>query len=286
MFQPFYQSSIPLSAGQRALPGIIGGLGPLAHIEFEKRLLEQSLKRGASHDQDHPVWLLINAASTPDRTKSLQGLVDDATPWLLGYSQLLEKMGADFLIVTCNTAHAFHERVQPTLTIPWINMMRAVSRFIVDRYPYTHKIGVIATTGTLQAHLYQASLRRVALEPVVPTVGGNVQSQVMESIYAPTWGIKASGASVSSTAIETLSNVVDWFAKQGADMVIAGCTEISVGLACIEDLPLPWIDPLDIVADITVAIASGEVVLPATHSQTQSERIVFPPISSDIKSKV
>ena len=40
-------STACLSANQRLVPGILGGLGPLAHIEFERCLISQSAKRGA-----------------------------------------------------------------------------------------------------------------------------------------------------------------------------------------------------------------------------------------------
>lgn len=40
---------------QQAMPGIIGGLGPLAHIEFEGRLIALNAERGATSDSDHPV---------------------------------------------------------------------------------------------------------------------------------------------------------------------------------------------------------------------------------------
>lgn len=262
---------IPLSAHQRSLPGILGGLGPLAHIEFEKRLLEQSLKRGACQDQDHPVWLLVNASATPDRTKSLHGQAPDAAPWLLNYSRQLQQMGANFLVVTCNTAHAFYSSVQPELDIPWIHMMQAVAKSIECKHPQVHKIGVMATAGTLRAHLYDASLRRVGLEAIAPNLNSAIQADIMSSIYDPIWGIKSSGATVSSVALKTLSTAVDWFSQQGADMVIAGCTELSVGLSRLDNLSLPWVDPLEIMADLTVGIALGEIVLKRAEEQPSSK---------------
>jgi aspartate racemase len=261
------QSPVLLSPNQRALPGILGGLGPLAHIEFEQRLLEQSVKRKSLKDQDHPVWLLISAAATPDRTQSLQGQAPDAMPWLLHYARLLERMGADFLIVTCNTAHAFYPRIQPQLSIPWLHMMREVSHFIATQKTGAQRIGIMATTGTLRAQLYAESLTESGLTPVFPAVESMAQQQIMQSIYAPYWGIKSGGVTVSSMALETLAESLEWFKAQAVDLVIAGCTELSVGLARLENPLLPWIDPLEIIADLTIGKALGEITPAVPNAQ-------------------
>jgi aspartate racemase len=252
------QSPVLLSQSQCALPGILGGLGPLAHIEFEQRLLSQSVKRKAIKDQDHPVWLLINAAATPDRTQSLEGQAEEATPWLLHYARLLEQMGADFLVVPCNTAHAFYSRIQPQLSIPWLHMMQEVSRFVATQKG-AQRIGIMATTGTLRARLYADSLTQVGLTPVFPAIDSKTQRQIMQSIYAPYWGIKSGGVTVSAMALESLAESMGWFKAQSVDLVIAGCTELSVGLARLQNPILPWIDPLEIMADLTVGMALGEI---------------------------
>ena len=48
--------------------GIIGGMGPLAAVDFERKLL--TLAGGAS-DQDYPVIINYNNSRIPDRTRAL-----------------------------------------------------------------------------------------------------------------------------------------------------------------------------------------------------------------------
>lgn len=242
---------------QLAIPGIIGGLGPLAHIEFEKRLVQQNVVRGAHCDQDHPLWLMVSASPTPDRTQSLQGRVGDCSPWLIRYGRLLEDMGANFLVVTCNTAHAFHPSVQSQLKIPWLHLMDCTATFIRHHWPDARKVGILATNGTLHAGLYDRSLDQAGLVAVMPDLDSRIQKQVMQAIYAPNWGIKSSGIWVSDRAISEFNTAIDWLATQGADVVIAGCTEISVGLAKLNRTTLPWIDPLGVIADVTLDLAFG-----------------------------
>jgi aspartate racemase len=253
----YTQGSLKQVTKQVTLPGIIGGLGPLAHIEFERRLIAKSSERGARRDQDHPVWILVGASDIPDRTQSLAGMTEDCAPWLLSYGKLVERTGADFLIVTCNTAHAFYDRVQPQLDIPWIHLMQCTSQHIVTTYPDVKRVGILATDGTLKAELYNRSLVQVGLTPIMPPLDSALQKQVMQSIYHPDWGIKAAGLWISDPTLEVLRQAVVWLKKQGAELIIAGCTELSVGLARLEHLPLPWVDPLDVAADLTLDLSFG-----------------------------
>lgn len=252
------KSSLP--SGQVAIPGILGGLGPLAHIELERRLLRQRHQRGpVQGDQDYPVWLTINATNVPDRTRSL---VDDDTAdciaWLQYYAQLLQHMGSDFLIVPCNTAHAFYGPVQEAIDIPWLHLMEATSQFIQQVYPQVKSVGVLATDGTLQAGLYQQSLKQVGLTAVEPSLNSSLQQQVMQSIYHPNWGIKTTGSYVSPTVLELLAQAIQCLKARGAELIVAGCTELSVACALLRETALPWIDPLDVVADLAITKAYND----------------------------
>lgn len=242
---------------QSKLPGILGGLGPLAHIEFEQRLLHHSTRRGAQSDQDHPNWIVLSAASTPDRTKSLMGTGPDCMPYLISSAHRLEAMGADFLVVTCNTAHSFHHAVQAQLNIPWLHMMDATVQYIAENFSTVQQVGVLATDGTLRSQLYTTSLVQYGFSPILPTLGSPIQKRIMASIYSSNWGIKATGASVSDMALIELIVASRWLADQGAELIIAGCTEISIGLARLSQLPINWIDPLDVMANLTLDLTCG-----------------------------
>lgn len=249
---------------QLKLPGILGGLGPLAHIEFEQRLLHQSSRRGAQYDQDHPDWVVLSAASTPDRTKSLMGTGPDCVPYLVDGAHQLKAMGADFLVVTCNTAHSFYHTVQAQLDIPWLHMMDATVNYIAKSFPSVRQVGVLATDGTLRSQLYTTSLAQYGISSIFPPLGSSIQARVMESIYSPDWGIKATGAWVSDIALIELIVASRWLADQGAELIIAGCTELSIGLARLSQLPINWIDPLDVMANLTLDLTYGFV--PVQHA--------------------
>lgn len=246
-----------LAPGQRHLLGIYGGVGPLAHTLFEQYLLAASHRRGARTDQDHPVWLLASASSTPNRMTSLAGTGNSAVGHLRHFAQVLERAGTDVLFVVCNTAHAYHESVQRELGIPWVHLMQITTERIRRTWPAVAKVGVLGTDGTLATGLYHRALAAHGLEAVAPEVGSDVQQLFMEAIFDPVWGIKATGAALSSRARTTLQRCADWTVERGAQAVIAACTEVSVGLTPESYRDVPVVDPLLVAADIAVDLAFG-----------------------------
>ncbi|MFK8184747.1 MAG: aspartate/glutamate racemase family protein [Phormidesmis sp.] len=266
---------------QVAVPGILGGLGPLAHIELEKRMLRQRHEQhNVRCDQDYPTWLMVSATQTPDRTESLKrganendtnknSANDSHSPCISSLqqsAQLLEKMGSDFLVVPCNTAHAFYGPVQAAINIPWLHLMDVTTNFIRQQYPNVIRVGVLATDGTLKARLYADSLRKAGFVPIEPVYGSLAQKQVMQIIYEPEWGIKTTGTQVSDRAIQNLSEAAANLYAEGAEVIIAGCTELSVACAQLTALPIPWVDPLQAIATVTLAYAYGDRALPLSGS--------------------
>lgn len=242
---------------QTAIPGILGGLGPLAHVDFERQLIQLNAKRYPGQDQHHPVWVVVSATNIPDRTLSLAGEQESCAPWLIRYGHCLQRIGADFMVVTCNTAHAFYEQVQPNLAIPWLHLMDLTSVYIRRQHPHCSQIGILATDGTVQSQLYEHSLRYQGLTPISLSFGSNAQQRVMDAIYHPQWGIKSTGDRVDALAHAALGEAIMELKHQGAQLIIAGCTELSVAFNRLPPPGLPWVDPLEVAAQTTLNLAWG-----------------------------
>jgi aspartate racemase len=258
-----------LAPGQRFVPGILGGLGPLAHVQFEREVLARSHRRGARGDAGHPVWLLASASSTPGRTAALLEGGPSPAAHLIRFARLLESAGADALFVACNTAHAFHAEVQRALGIPWVHLMELVAETVRAAHPAGSRVGILATEGTLHTRLYQRALEARGLAPVAPEAGSPVQAQVRAAIEDPETGIKATGARVSPVAEALLVSAAQWCVAQGAGVVVLGCTEVSVGLAAGSFSAAPLVDPLAIAAEALLDVAYGvrePATLPARHT--------------------
>ncbi|MXW03103.1 MAG: aspartate/glutamate racemase family protein [Holophagales bacterium] len=252
---------------QRRLIGIVGGLGPFAHIDFERKLLDAASELiGARRDQDFPQWVLSSIPQTPDRTEAFFGEADDPTPVLQRSLERVQGAGADFAVVACNTAHLFLERLRDESPLPIISLIE-VTADEAARIAPGGSVGVLATSGTLRSRLYHDPLEARGLRAVSPfdlEDGEELQRRtVMEPIYGP-WvdgrhqggGIKTDGGSEEARALleGAAGRLV---ADGGADVLVAGCTEIPLALGGAEVAGRPLLDPARLLAKAAVRYAYG-----------------------------
>ncbi|MBR6371851.1 MAG: amino acid racemase [Victivallales bacterium] len=248
--QPDWLEGVPRSAAAPcALPsckktiGILGGVGPFATVDLFQKLVKATPARS---DQEHPHTIIDNDCQIPDRTAALLGKGPSPVPEMLSAARRLEAAGADFIIMPCNTAHAFLPEVEPYVQIPFINMIQSVVAYIQEKHPAVKKVGLLATTGTVKSGVYAKELEAAGLEIVVPDEA--VQADVMDAIYSPEYGIKAGG---HDKAREKMLAAGKTLVAKGAQAVILGCTEIPLVVGG-NDLPVPAIDATEILAQAAV----------------------------------
>jgi len=226
--------------------GIVGGMGPLATaMLFEK---VATLTR-VSKDQDHIRVLIDSNPMIPDRTAHIVAGGEDPRPELAATAAHLQAMGADFLIMPCNTAHYFYDEITKGLTIPFLHMVNETATYIGTHFPETQKVGILATEGTCKAGVYETALRQQGLTPLTPEPA--MQQHVTDLIY----GIKAN----QKIPIDGFMDAVTALKDKGATCFVLGCTELSVAhkLYCFTG---PFVDPLTVIAKAAIRFAGKQSV--------------------------
>ncbi|MFD7161439.1 aspartate/glutamate racemase family protein [Kribbella sp. NPDC059898] len=222
--------------------GVLGGMGPAATADFYTKLVMLS---AAGTDQAQPRVVIWADPTVPDRSRALTGDGPDPTPWLLNGVRTLERAGATVLAIPCNTAHAFLPRITGQVNIPVVHMIDEVAKFLAATRPDVRTAGVLATAGTVSAGLYQQALSAVDIRAVVPP--GPVQRlRVDRAVRAVKAGDR--GDQVRRDLLLAATGLVG----QGAEVLIAGCTEIPLGLPPA-DMPWPLIDPALVLAQAVLA---------------------------------
>jgi len=227
--------------------GILGGMGPEATWDFYGRIIKATPAR---QDSEHIRVIIDSNPKIPDRTKAILGLGPSPVEAMIESGRYLEQSGADFLLMPCMTAHHFIKPVQEALSIKIINGFELIRRFMDNDIMADKKTAVIATTGCINTRIFEKYLeedRLLFLDDMTQT------TEVMDIIYGPR-GIKA--GHVSGEVIERLTRLFEVFQQQGAEYVIAGCTEISLVLKN-QPMPLPVIDPMDLLALEAVRLVKG-----------------------------
>jgi len=224
--------------------GVIGGMGPAATLEFQARLLAAT---PAARDQDHLRVLVDCNPKVPDRNAAILGAGPSPGPVLAAMARGLERAGADFLVMPCNTAHAFADDIRAAAAIPLISLVDETAAAAADAAP-GQAVGVLAVDGARAAGLYEAALGARGLTPVM--LGAEDQRRFMACIYA----IKAgdTGASVRAE-MTSLTRVLT---AGGARAVIAACTELPLVLDP-GDLDAPLIDSTAVLVARTLDYAYG-----------------------------
>lgn len=230
---------------RRAVVGILGGMGPLATADLYRKIIELT---PADRDQDHIPVVIYADPRVPDRTEALLHGGGDPVPWLVRGARALDALGADFIVVPCNTAHAFLDAVQPRVEPPILSMIDAAADEIRSAWPDAEVVGLLATSGTISAELYQRALLERGIDVIVPD--DDVQERcVMAAIRA----VKAGRPVAEATAL--LVEASEHLADRGADVLLAACTEIPVALQQ-GDVETPLLD-----ATLALARAAVETAL-------------------------
>ncbi len=244
-----------MSEDSRRVIGIIGGMGPEATADFYAKIIAET---GAGRDQDHLEVVIISDPGIPDRTRAITGSGPDPVPLMIRSAQRCLLAGADFLVMPCNAAHHFHRQIQCRVEVPVVHMIEEVALHLSTDHPGVRAVGIMAASGTLASGQYQRALEGAGIEVLIPHEKD--QERVMEGIYAVKSGRHR-------RARQLFPPVAERLAAAGADAIIAGCTEIPLGLQQLSSAVL--IDATRVLARAAVDIASGAREFPSMGRSCQ-----------------
>ena len=246
---------------QVKVAGILGGMGPRATVDFMSKVLEQT---PVESEQDHLRLLIDHNPQTPNRHAAIDNDRAGVGLHLANMARGLERAGADFLAMPCNTAHAFQGQIQAAVSIPLVSILDEVVAELQQHWPAKTnigktiigkaKIGVMAATGCLQAQLYQRALRQAGYQPVL------WDASQLEDFMSLLYRIKAGDD--SAEVRQRCSRLAEVLVQNGAQVLLAGCTEIPLVLER-QTLSVPLVDSTDVLVASVIAYSLGEKPLPA-----------------------
>jgi aspartate racemase len=227
--------------------GIIGGMGPAATVDLMARIIRLS---PAKSDQDGIRMLVDNNPHVPDRNKAIANAGPSPAPELAAMARGLEAQGADFLVMACNTAHAFQAAIASAVNIPFVGMIQETVAAAKALPSAPRQVALLAAAGCLDAGLYQQAFAAEGIGTLVPE--GSIRENFMRLLY----GIK--GGEMGSSVRREMKALAD---QLGGEAVIAGCTEVPLVMNQ-DDIALPFIDSTERLAQAVVDIAYGTRELP------------------------
>ncbi len=225
--------------------GVIGGMGAAATLDFYAKLLAAATPEG---DQNRLRILIDCDPLIPDRNDAIAGFGPSPGPRLAEIARGLERSGAEFLVMPCNTAHAFVADILAATDLPFVDLLSVTVDATKSAAPRARQAGVLATTGTVAAGLYQKALGAAGITAVVP------QAAALERFMGGLYAIKSGDTGPSSKA--EMKAIAAELIANGAQAIIAGCTEVPLVLAQ-EDLGVPFISSTDALVAAALHTARG-----------------------------
>ena len=229
--------------------GIIGGMGPAATADLMMKITEMT---DAASDQEHIRIMIDSNINIPDRTAAILHGGPDPVPAMSESAGILEKAGADFLIIPCNTAHYFIPELKKVTKLPILNMPAETAKLLKERG--VKKAAVLATDGTVQSGLYQKALDAEGIEAIYPDA--EQQKQIMSLIYD---FVKKGIVDRDSLPVSGISAIADDLRARGAEALLLACTELPLGFDLMGLTDESCVDPTKVLACAAVKYAGAKV---------------------------
>jgi len=231
--------------------GILGGMGPEATIDLFAKIVKFT---GAHTEQAHFRILIDNNPKIPSRPLAIEGRGPSPLPALRRSARLLAAAGADFIVMPCVTAHYFYRPLARASKVPIVDLVRETASHVRVRFPRVTAVGLLATTATVRVGLFQKAFDGQEVQVLTPAAGVQ-QRFVMRALFSKK-GIKAVGP--SAWAKRLIVDAAHSLVARGAQVVIAGCTEVPLVLQD-GDLSVPVVDPIAVLAHAAIGRARGTV---------------------------
>lgn len=196
---------------------VLWGMWPQASLDFYDMLIQNTLT--SSHEvknQDFP-YIILSNIPVPDLIQWKKDM-DKTISMVNIEAKNLEKVGASFLVMPCNTMHLFQKEVLHWVGIPFISMIESVVEKVLQSGFKT--VWLIGSTTTMQSGLYTEKLTEIWVTTLVPNI--NEHHLISTIIKKCIWG------TLSIQDITIIENYCKELTKRWAEGIILWCTELPI----------------------------------------------------------
>ncbi len=203
--------------------GVLGGMGPLATVDFFSKVLAATPSKG---DAEHVPLMIQSDPRIPPRPPAILAGGRSPLPELLAGRDRLIAAGATALAMPCNTAHYWYADLVKGCRVPFISIVTASIAEVGQLAAPGASIGIIATRATLAARIFDLALQRAGYFPLLPS------DDLMDTLVLP--GIDLVKAGHAAQGGQLIAQAVQALLRQGAGAVVLACTETPLALDAVQ----------------------------------------------------
>ncbi|MFZ4809079.1 MAG: aspartate/glutamate racemase family protein [Hyphomicrobiaceae bacterium] len=225
--------------------GLIGGMS-WESTRLYYALLNETVRTrlGGLHSAD---ILLRSVDFAPVAAMQAAGEWEAAGRFLADVARGLEAAGAGVIGLATNTMHKVAPAITAAIGVPFVHIAEPTAEALIGdgrRRPL-----LLATRFTMEEAFYLGLLRDKGLGPVVPDAAG--RAEVHRVIYE-----ELCRGVVQAASRRTYEALIETAARNGADSVILGCTEVCL-LIGAENSALPVYDTTALHVEALIDAALG-----------------------------
>ncbi|PEJ04388.1 aspartate/glutamate racemase family protein [Bacillus wiedmannii] len=210
--------------------GLIGGMSWESTSEYYRIINEEIKERLGGL---HSAKCMINSVDFEEIERfQSNGNWNGAGEVLGNAAYLLQRGGADFIIICTNTMHKVVEKIKENIHIPVLHIADATAKEIKRKG--IQKVGLLGTKYTMEQDFYKLRIEENHIKVMVPSEKD--RDKINEVIY-----IELCLGKITSQSREYYKRVIEDLVKEGAQGIILGCTEIGL-LIKQEDVSIPIFD--------------------------------------------
>jgi aspartate racemase len=216
--------------------GIIGGLGPETTAHFYLKVVFACAKKSGKRPN-----ILISNVALPLRIE--KELIRDAKnerkilPFLITSAKQLERGGADFIVIPCNTVHMFIKEIRNSVHIRVLSIIEETSKFLKKRK--IKKVGLFATSATINNRLFDERFRQNGITILTPN--NSDQKKLNSIIHHLVCG---------KNSEEDRKKFLEIAERLHVQKALLACTDLQ--LMKLPHTGIHFIDSMDILAKVTV----------------------------------
>lgn len=220
--------------------GIIGGLGPETTAQFYLKVVFSSFEKYAESRPPMLIWNVpLPYRVEEDFITKAEG-EDKYLPYLIDAAQRLEKGGADFIVIPCNSVHIFIEEVRASVHIPILSIIDETISFLKSKD--VQETGILATSATIRKRLYEDKLTSAGISVRKPH--DEDQTRITSIINH-----LVHSQHTEKDKVE-LTDIIQSFASEKLKTLILACTDLQLIVPSLPDIQI--YDTMEILAHATV----------------------------------
>lgn len=197
--------------------GLIGGMSwesTVTYYEIINRIIKEKL--GGLHSGK---LVLFSVDFQEIEECQAKGEWDKSAKILTEAVQSLEKAEADFIVICTNTMHKIAPDIQKNINIPILHIAEATADELDKKE--IKKVALLGTKYTMEQDFYKNKLIDRGIEVVIPD--DEDRAEVNRVIYE-----ELCLGKILLASKKRFLDIMDKLAKNGAQGVILGCTEIGL----------------------------------------------------------